>query len=94
MTISKAYENIFEALEDDPVVTENLRLRTEMMIRLRTYIKEKGLSHQEAALHMGVTQKEIELLSTGKIDSLTIDLLINMLSHIGVRVGLVLEQAA
>lgn len=94
MTISKPYENIFEALEDDPVVTENLRIRTEIMIRLRTYMKEKELNHQEAALHMGVTQKEIELLSAGKIDSLTIDLLINMLSHIGVRVGLVLEQAA
>ncbi len=35
MSLSRPYDNVFEALEDDPAVAENLRIRSEMMIRLR-----------------------------------------------------------
>ena len=31
MTISKGYHNVFEALEDDPAMAQNLKIRSELM---------------------------------------------------------------
>ena len=36
--MSKPYKNVFEAIEDDPVVAENMRLRAKLMVKLRDYI--------------------------------------------------------
>jgi predicted XRE-type DNA-binding protein len=94
MSMSKAYKNVFEAIEDDPVVAENMRLRAKLMIKLRNYIKQQGMTQEEAARRMGVTQPRISDLVRGKIDRFTIDMLVNMLSHAGIHVELVVDQAA
>ncbi|MCP4352595.1 MAG: XRE family transcriptional regulator [Desulfobacterales bacterium] len=94
MSISKPYYNVFEALEDDPTVADSLRLRSEMMIRLRNHIDQEGLTHEEAARHMDVNPTGINDLVNGKIEQFTIDMLVNMLSRVGIRVEFILEQAA
>ena len=83
MTISKAYRNVFEALEDDPAMAQNLKIRSELMITLRQYIEEAGLDQKEAAEVFGVYQPRISDLMRGKIDKFTIDKLVNMLARIG-----------
>lgn len=92
--MSKPYKNIFEAIEDDSVVAENMRLRAKLMVKLRNYIKQQGMTQAEAARRMGVTQPRISDLVRGKIDRFTIDMLVNMLSHAGIHVELVTDQAA
>lgn len=92
--MSKPYKNIFEAIEDDPVVAENMRLRAKLMVKLRNYIKQQGMTQEEAARRMGVTQPRISDLVRGKIDRFTIDMLVNMLSHAGIHVELITDQAA
>ena len=83
MTISKGYRNVFEALEDDPAMAQNLKIRSELMIILRQYIEETGLDQKEAAEVFGVHQPRISDLMRGKIDKFTIDKLVNMLARIG-----------
>jgi len=83
MTISKGYHNVFEALEDDPAMAQNLKIRSELMIILRQYIEEAGLDQKEAAEVFGVYQPRISDLMRGKIDKFTIDKLVNMLARIG-----------
>ena len=83
MTISKDYRNVFEALEDDPVMAQNLKIRTELMMTLRQYIEDAGLAQKEAAEVFGVHQPRISDLMRGKIDKFTIDRLVNMLARIG-----------
>jgi len=92
--MSKPYKNVFEAIEDDSVVAENMRLRAELMVKLRNYIKQQGMTQEEAARRMGVTQPRISDLVRGKIDRFTIDMLVNMLSHAGIHVELVADLAA
>ncbi len=94
MTLSRPYDNIFEALEDDPAVAESLRIRSEMMIRLRDRIAQEGISPEEAAWDMGVTGDSIKDLMSGKIDRFTIDSLVNMLFRAGIHTELILRQAA
>jgi len=94
MSISKPYKNVFEALEDDPAVADNLRLRAEMMNELRNHIEQEGITQEEAARLMSMTQPRISDLVRGKIDRFTIDMLVNMLARVGIHVELVLKQAA
>ena len=83
MTISKQYSNVFEALEDDPTMAQNLKIRSELMISLRRYIEDEGLEQKKAAKLFGVHQPRISDLMRGKIDKFTIDMLVNMLARIG-----------
>ncbi len=94
MVNDKAYRNVFEAIEDDSVLAENLRIRSEIMVKLREFIKKNGLTQKEAAKRLHVTQPRISNLVRGKIDLFTIDMLVNMLSHAGIHVEFVTKQAA
>ena len=47
MTISKGYSNVFEALEDNPAMAQNLKIRSEQMISLRKYIWMKGWARRK-----------------------------------------------
>lgn len=86
MTISKGYRNVFEALEDDPAMAQNLKIRSELMITLRQYIEDEELGQKEAAEIFGVYQPRISDLMRGKIDKFTIDKLVNMLARVGKNV--------
>lgn len=88
MTISISYSNVFEALEDDPAMAQNLKIRSELMISLRTYIEDEALSQKKAAEVFGIYQPRISDLMRGKIDKFTIDMLVNMLARIGKTVRL------
>lgn len=94
MSMSKPYTNVFEALEDDPAVADNLRIRAELMLKLRGYIEQGNLTQEEAARRMGVTQPRISDLIRGKIERFTIDMLVNMLARVGLQVEILLKKAA
>ncbi len=92
--MSGPYENVFEALEDDPAVSDNLRIRSEMMMKLRKLIQEEGITQKEAARRMGVAQPRISDLVRGKIDKFTIDMLVNMLARFGLHLEFVTAKKA
>ena len=83
MTTLKSYRNVFEALEDDPAMAQNLKIRSELMITLRRYIEDAALGQKEAAELFGVYQPRISDLMRDKVDKFTIDKLVNMLARIG-----------
>jgi len=91
---NKQYYNVFEALEDDPEVAENLRIRAQLMTILRKYIKENKITQKEAAEIMNVTQPRISDLIRGKIGLFTVDMLVNMLSHVKIQIDVVVKKAA
>ena len=88
MTISRGYSNVFEALEDNPGMAQNLKIRSELMISLRKYIEDERLGQKKAAEVFGVHQPRISDLMRGKINKFTIDMLVNMLARIGKPVKL------
>ena len=94
MSMSKRYTNVFDALEDNPVVADNLRIRSELMIQLRGIIEQEHLTQEEAARRLGVTQPRISDLVRGKIERFTIDMLVNMLTRVGLYVEITLRKAA
>jgi predicted XRE-type DNA-binding protein len=64
------------------------------MIRLSKLIEGRRLTQAQAAALFRVTQPRISDLVRGKIDRFSIDTLIAMLGHAGVRVQIVLGRSS
>ena len=84
--IQQSKRNVFRDLGFDIDESENLRIRSDLMIELSELIQNKGWTQAQAAELMGVSQPRISDLVRGKIDRFSIDSLIAMLGSAGVRV--------
>jgi predicted XRE-type DNA-binding protein len=78
--------NVFADLGFPPEEAENLRLRTWLMSKIISMIRERGMKQKQAAALFGVSQPRISDLKRGKIDEFTIDSLVNMLGCAGIRI--------
>lgn len=78
--------NVFKDLGFELEEAQNLRVRSDLMIELSRLIDSRGLTQSAAAQLFGVTQPRISDLKRGKIDRFSIDSLVEMLGHAGVRV--------
>jgi predicted XRE-type DNA-binding protein len=83
---------VFRDLGFDREEAEHLKLRSALMIEIRKVIEARGLTQATAAALFGVSQPRISDLVRGKIDLFSIDTLIDMLAHAGVRVSLVVKR--
>lgn len=81
-------KNVFRDLGFGPAEAESLRIRSALMIELTKHIQRAGLTQKEAAEQLGVSQPRISDLTRGKIDVFSIDMLISMLSRIGIKTSI------
>ena len=88
------FENVWDAIEDDPAVAENLKLRSLLMIELERHIKREKWTQAQAAKALGVTQPRISNLVRGNINVFSLDMLIKMATAAGLRVTLKVRKAA
>ena len=92
--IRRSSGNVFRDLGFDREEAEHLKLRSELMIEIRKVIEARQLTQAAAAALFGVSQPRISDLVRGKIDLFSIDTLIDMLAHAGVRVSFVVKRKA
>lgn len=85
-------DNVFRDLGFVGEEAENLKLRAELMSRIRQLTK--GYTQQEAAKMLGVTQPRLNQLLKGRIELFSIDALVNMLGRAGLRVKMTFRKAA
>lgn len=88
------FGSVWDAIEDTPVEAANMKLRAELMISLKDHIARAGLSQAQAAKRLGVTQPRISDLMRGKIDLFGLDTLVNIAVAAGLRVELLVREAA
>ena len=93
MTTAKRYASVWDAIEEQPVEAENLKVRAALMAELSAYIDQAGLTQAQAARRFGVTQPRISDLVRGKIDLFSIDALVNMLSAAGLHLDVAVRPA-
>lgn len=94
MKNTKSYANVWDAIEPDPVVRENLKLRSVLMSELASLIKREKWTQARAAKVLGVTQPRISNLVHGNINAFSLDLLVRMATAAGLRVTMKLKKAA
>jgi predicted XRE-type DNA-binding protein len=92
--MAEVFDNVWDALEDDPVERESLKVKSYLMFLVGQHIKENNLTQARAAELMGVNQPRVSNLIRGKIDLFTIDMLVDMLSRAGLKVEITLTRAA
>jgi len=78
--------NIFLDLGFEPEEAANLKIRSDLMREIDTFIRSEGLTQAKAAKLFGVTQPRISNLLKGKIELFSIDSLVKMLAAVGRRV--------
>ena len=71
-----------------------MKLRSALMMALKTHIARTALSQAQAAKLFGVTQPRISDLMRGKINLFAIDTLVNMAVAAGLQVELRSLEAA
>ena len=88
------FANVWDAIEDDPAIAENLKLRSSLMVELKLHIQSEQLTQAQAAKVFGVSQPRISNLVNGKIDLFGLDLLVKMAAAAGLRVTMRVKKAA
>lgn len=91
--VTKSSGNVFEDLGFDREEAANLKIRSQLMIKISEHIKAKGLNQTEAARALGITQPKVSNLLKGHIDKFTIDKLTNMLARIGYTTEVKVKKA-
>ncbi len=91
--VRRSRGNVFRDLGFPAAEATNLKLRSDLMIRLSQLIDARGLTQAQAATLFGVTQPRVSDLVRGKTDRFSIDTLIAMLGHAGVGVQIVVGRS-
>ena len=86
--------NVFRDLGFESEEAENLKLRSELMMRIEDFHKKSGMTQAETAKVLGLTAPRLNALLKGKIGIFSIDSLVNMLGRAGLRVELRVRKAA
>jgi predicted XRE-type DNA-binding protein len=86
--------NVFRDLGFDRDEAENLRLRSELMMRIEEFYRGSGMTQAEAARALCLTQPRLNALLKGKIDLFSLDALVNIASRAGLSVRLIVKKAA
>lgn len=86
--------NVWDAIEDDPVIAANLKLRSKVMMEISEFFRKSGLTQKEAAKKLGTTQPRLNDVLKGRIEKCTVDRLVNMLASVGYKVDLIVSDAA
>jgi predicted XRE-type DNA-binding protein len=89
--IRRSTGNVFRDLGFDAAESENLRLRSDLMIVLSKLITARRLTQAKAAAMFGVSQPRVSDLMRGRIDRFSVDTLVAMLGSAGLRVRLVVK---
>jgi predicted XRE-type DNA-binding protein len=80
--------SVWDALEDDPIRRQNLKLRSELMIRINEKLRSLGITQTEAAGILCITQPRVSALLKGKIESFRLDSLIDIAHRLELRVSI------
>ena len=88
--VTRADGNVFADLGFQPEEAINLSIRAQLMMELRDVIA--GMTQNQAATLLGVSQPRISHLTRGKIGLFTIDTLVNMLARAGVRTSVLVKR--
>ena len=91
---NEQFSSVWDAIEDTPEETENMKLRSTLMRILREHITRAGLNQAQAAKLFGVTQPRVSDLMRGKINLFGLDALVNMAASAGLHIEMRVREAA
>ena len=88
MSNLQSFDNVWDALEDDPVMAENMKLRSTLLMAITRNIKSRNINQTEAARVLEITQPRVSALLKGKIEDFRLDTLVNFAHRLGLHIDL------
>lgn len=88
------FASVWDAIEDTAADAENMRLRSKLMMALKTHLEQKALNQADAAELFGVTQPRVSDLVRGRIQLFGLDTLVNMAAMAGLHFELNIYSVA
>ena len=82
------FNSVWDALEDDPVKQENMKLRSQLMMEINSRLEKESLTQVEIAELLDTTQPRVSALKHGKINEFRLDMLIDFATRLGLRITL------
>jgi predicted XRE-type DNA-binding protein len=89
LKVTRSSGNVFHDLGFPEEEAEHLKVRADLLIQIQKALEARGLKQAEAARLLGVTQPRVSDLVRGRLDLFSVDILIDMLAKLRVRVKLV-----
>lgn len=86
--VNEIFDDVFDALEDDPVKRENLKLRSLLMSEINAKINENKKTQKELAKILNTTQPRVSALRKGKISNFRLDMLFDFSVRLGLNISL------
>lgn len=91
---NERFASVWDAISNTPEQASNMKIRSNLMMQVRSYIETHSLTQANAASLFGVTQPRVSDLMRGKIDLFTIDTLVNMLCKAKLNVEVSVREDA
>ena len=88
MKTKQRFDSIWDAIEDDPIRVENLKLRSAVLIEITETLKNRELTQQQTAELLHITQPRVSALLKGKTNDFRLDSLVDMAHRLGLHVTL------
>ncbi|MGI9323778.1 MAG: helix-turn-helix domain-containing protein [Pseudomonadales bacterium] len=82
------FENVWDAIEDDPVKREIYKLRSELIHVITEYINANNLKQREVANLLGISQPRVSILMKGDLESFRLDTLVGFAVRCGHTVSI------
>jgi predicted XRE-type DNA-binding protein len=86
--------NVFGDIGFDRTEAENLKLRSDLMIRIEEFFRRSGMTQADGARALGLTQPRLNALLKGRMELFSLDALVTIANRAGLSVRLVVRKAA
>ena len=80
---SERFENVFDALFDDPAQAANMKAKAELTIQITDVVKSWRLSQDEAAARLKIGRRRLNDLLRGRMSKFSLDALIKIAASAG-----------
>lgn len=88
MSKEQKFKSVWDALEDDPVRAQNLKLRSALMIEIGKKINELEITQAQTAKVLCISQPRVSALLQGKIGRFRLDSLVDMAHRLDLNVSI------
>ncbi|MCJ8272976.1 MAG: XRE family transcriptional regulator [Psychrosphaera sp.] len=88
MTKMQSFNSVWDALEEDPVKAENMKLRSMLLSAVIELINNEEMDQNEIAERLEITQLRVNDLIKGKISEFKLDSLVNIAHKLGLHVSM------
>ncbi|MGK2741238.1 helix-turn-helix domain-containing protein [Tepidicaulis sp. LMO-SS28] len=86
------FDNVWEALEDDPETVQRLTIQSHLVLAIEKRIIEWGCTQAEASKRLGITQPRLNDMLRGRYEKFSTDALLKMACRAGLQVHVTVKE--